>query len=290
MWRRADPASWTATKPSRAICSRPAAMKPRNCSAVASGTAARNSGPARLSTTPDGLPSASRRISPPSGDSVSPVMPALSKARRLPHTAKPCSESSTTGWSGTLALRSSIVGYRFAHAPSSQPRPRIHSPAGVVAARSATRATASFSVSTPMRETRAWSSPRPATWVWESTRPGRTVAPSTSRTSVSGPMWVRAASALPTKRMTPSWIATASASGCQPSSGWGASAAGVPSGPGSPGDSRLLVAQRLDGVEARRLRRRVDAEGDADHGAEAEGEGHRPQRHVGGRPVPGQRR
>src|SRR5882724_4837626 len=59
-------------------------------------------------------------------------------------------------------------------------------------------------------------------------------------------------------------------------------------GSGTPRRGSLLVAQGVDRIEPGRLAGRVDAEKDADQGREAEGEPHRPERHVGRRPIAGE--
>ena len=71
------PASCTMTKPDDAMRSSPARICASSCSCVASGIAFSNNVRARFKSTPVKLPSMSLRISPPSGATVSLVIPAL---------------------------------------------------------------------------------------------------------------------------------------------------------------------------------------------------------------------
>ena len=81
--------------------------------AVGAGTALSSMSAAVSTSTPVGVPAASRRMRPPGGSFDAAVMPAVARPRTLVSTAWPSTRRSTTGWSGTAFESAAWLGNAF---------------------------------------------------------------------------------------------------------------------------------------------------------------------------------
>ena len=137
---------------------------------------------------PVGSPLGSRSILPPATSGVLRLIPAARRAAEFATKLWPSAREKTAGWSPVTASRSWRVGsLTGVHLVSSQPRPVIHSPAGVALARSAMRDFISSRVRVPARLTFNLSKPPEEKCRCASLKPGMTKCPPRSTTFVPWP-------------------------------------------------------------------------------------------------------
>ncbi len=172
--------------------------------------------PSASNISPVGSPEASRITWPPCGrEGWAFVTPSAASAREL-RTSPWVPFQNQTGLSGAARSSSARVGSRRSSnlvCDAEAPTRKIHSPGGVVRARSArfeaafaTEGTPGARASTDVVNTMVGTG-----WLWESTRPGTTVFPRRFTIRVDGPASFRTASVDPTATKRPSFTATADA-------------------------------------------------------------------------------